>query len=93
MAIFNIIFGYKDGHTVRLNPIEGKEFADFYKLPYVPVLGEMTLPNDCDKVLEIAASDVSKIDGGMREGIVFRSEDGIQSFKAVNNEFLLKYHG
>ena len=92
MAIFNVIFGYKDGHTVRLNPIEGKEFADFYKLPYVPVLGKMTLPNDCDKVLEIAAADVSQIDGGMREGIVFRSLDGVDSFKAVNNEFLLKYH-
>lgn len=93
MAIFNIIFGYKDGHTRRLNPIEGKEFADFYKLPYVPVLGKMTLPNDCDKVLEIASSEPSKIDGGMREGIVFRSLDGVDSFKAVSNEFLLKYHG
>ncbi len=93
MAIFNIIFGYKSGNTIRLNPIAGKEFADFYKLPYVPVLGKMTLPNDCDKVLEIAAADVSQIDGGMREGIVFRSLDGVDSFKAVSNEFLLKYHG
>lgn len=93
MAIFNVIFGYKDGHTRRLNPIEGKEFADFYRLPYVPVLGTMTLPNDCDKVLEIASSEPSKIDGGMREGIVFRSLDGVDSFKAVSNEFLLKYHG
>ena len=93
MAIFNIIFGYKSGNTIRLNPIAGKEFADFYKLPYVPVLGKMTLPNDCDKVLEIASSEPSKIDGGMREGIVFRSLDGVDSFKAVSNEFLLKYHG
>ena len=29
---------------------------------------------------------------GMREGLVFRSTDGVKSFKAVSNEFLLKYH-
>ena len=28
-----------------------------------------------------------------REGIVFRSLDGKKSFKAVDNEFLVKYHG
>jgi len=27
----------------------------------------------------------------MREGIVFRSTDGKQSFKAVSNRFLLKW--
>ena len=26
-------------------------------------------------------------------GIVFRSQDGTKSFKAVSNEFLAKYHG
>ena len=33
-----------------------------------------------------------KIDGGMRKGLVFRSQDSTRSFKAVSNEFLLKYH-
>ena len=28
----------------------------------------------------------------LREGIVFRSKDGSKSFKAVSNEYLLKYH-
>lgn len=42
-------------------------------------------------ILEMA-SGKSVIDGGMREGIVFRSQDGSRSFKAVSNEFLLKYH-
>ena len=31
--------------------------------------------------------------GGMREGLVFRSVDGVNSFKAVDNNFLVKYHG
>ena len=95
MAIFNIIFGYKDGSTIRLNPVDGKKFADKYNLPYVPVLNEegIHLPNSCDEVLKMAEEEKSKIDGGMREGIVFRSKDGTKSFKAVSNEFLLKYHG
>lgn len=94
MAIFNIIFGYKDGRTVRLNPLEGAGRAAAYGLPYVPVLGiAKTLPNDCEAVLALAESEPSQIDGGMREGIVFRSIDGQHSFKAVSNAFLLKYHG
>jgi hypothetical protein len=28
----------------------------------------------------------------MREGLVFRDRNGEKSFKAVSNEFLLKYH-
>jgi hypothetical protein len=43
-------------------------------------------------LLDYAASEPSKIDGKMREGIVLRSVDGKASFKAVSNEFLLKYH-
>ena len=58
----------------------------------MPVIGKMTLPDTCDAVLEIAGYDVSKINGEMREGIVFRYADGVKSFKAVNNEYLLKYH-
>ena len=94
MAIFNIIFGYADGQVIRLNPIEGAGRAAAYGLPYVPVLDiAKTLPNDCDAVLALAESEPSRIDGGMREGIVFRSTDGQYSFKAVSNAFLLKYHG
>ena len=48
-------------------------------------------PYTVDELLEIA-TDKSAIDGEMREGLVFRSTDGVQSFKAVSNEFLLKYH-
>ena len=78
---------------MRLNPIEGAGRAAAYGLPYVPVLGvAKTLPNDCDAVLALAESEPSQIDGGMREGIVFRSTDGQHSFKAVSNAFLLKYH-
>lgn len=92
MVVFNIIYGYKDGSTIRLNPIQGKEAAENAGLKYVPIVDEhFKLPNTCEELLKIATGE-SKIDGEMREGLVFRSVDGVKSFKAVSNEFLLKYH-
>jgi len=59
----------------------------------VPILDEnFILPDTVDELLEYA-TDKSQIDGGMREGVVIRDHEGKQSFKAVSNEYLLKYHG
>ena len=90
---FNLIFGYKDGHTERLNPRDmTNQLTDKYNIPCVPIVDEhFILPDTVEELLTFA-TDKSKVDGGMREGIVFRSYDGTQSFKAVSNEFLLKYH-
>ena len=89
---FNVILGYEDGHTERLNPIEMTELLEEFNIPCVPVIDEhFKIPSTCDELLKIATG-VSAIDGGMREGLVFRSKDGVKSFKAVSNEFLLKYH-
>lgn len=91
--VFNIIFGYQDGEVVRLNPIEMVGECVLWGLNYVPVLDtEYVLPETCDELLEYAASAPSRLDGEMREGVVFRSYDGKRSFKAVSNAFLEKYH-
>lgn len=90
---FNVIVGYEDGSTRRLNPAEMTCLLSEYDVPCVPILDELfIMPDTVEELLEIA-TDKSKIDGGMREGLVFRSADGVQSFKAVSNEFLMKYHG
>ena len=69
-----------------------KYLQDEYNIPWVPIIDtNFILPDTVEELLAIA-TDKSKIDGGMREGLVFRSQDGTQSFKAVSNEFLLKYH-
>lgn len=89
---FNLIFGYKDGTTQRCNPVLMKAFLDPMSIPCVPIVDlAFKLPKTCDELLEIAAG-ASAVDGGMREGLVFRSKDGVRSFKAVSNAFLLKYH-
>lgn len=87
-------FTFVDSTRPRYTYSEMKEILDSYNIPTVPILQTgFTLPDTCDDLLVIA-SGKSEIDGSMREGIVLRSEQNPQfSFKAVDNEFLLKYHG
>lgn len=90
---FNVIVGFSDGVTQRLNPVEMTDVLTSFDVPCVPIVDKhFVLPDTVEELLNIA-TDKSAIDGGMREGLVFRSADGVQSFKAVSNEFLLKYHG
>jgi ATP-dependent RNA circularization protein (DNA/RNA ligase family) len=87
---FNLITSDKG----RFNTLKMRELLeDYYRIPCVPVVdSKFILPDTVEELLEYA-TDKSQIDGDMREGIVFRSEDGSKSFKAVSNEFLLAYHG
>ena len=85
---FNLIMS----HTGRWNTKDMKNLLDKYFIPSVPIVDDnFILPDTVDELLNYATGK-SVVDGGMREGIVFRSQDGIKSFKAVSNEFLLKYH-
>ena len=85
---FNLI----DSVRGRWNSVEAKNVCSTYGIPWVPILDEnFILPDTVDELLAIATGE-SICDHGMREGLVFRSQDGVKSFKAVSNEFLLKYH-
>ena len=88
--VFNFITS-KHGRwgTLEMRDLLEKE----YGIPCVPVIDKAyILPDTVEEILEYATGK-SVIDGGMREGLVFRSQDGSKSFKAVSNEYLLKYHG
>lgn len=85
---FNLIVSTKG----RLNSVEAAAIMKEYKIPWVPIVDEhFILPDTVEELLEIATGK-SVVDGGMREGLVFRSLDGRRSFKAVSNEYLMKYH-
>ena len=61
-------------------------------IPCVPIVDDnFILPDTVEELLNYATAE-SVCDHDLREGIVFRSKDGSKSFKAVSNEFLLKYH-
>ncbi len=85
---FNLIFSGRG----RLNSKEAAGIMEEFGIPWVPIIEEhFVLPDTVEELLEMATGK-SVIDGGMREGLVFRSQDGSRSFKAVSNEYLLKYH-
>ena len=89
---FNLIFGYKDGRVERLNPIDMTSIlVNTYNIPCVPVLETIILPETIDEMIAYA-NGKSLVDGGMREGVVLRTLDGVESFKSVSNDFLIKYH-
>ena len=85
-------FNFITSASGRWNSIDAKNLMNGFGIPWVPIVDEhFVLPDTVDELLTIA-TDKSVIDGGMREGLVFRSQDGVKSFKAVSNEFLMKYH-
>ena len=89
---FNLIFGDANGIPTRKNPKEMTEILGIYAVPCVPYFDEIDIPDTCEEILALAEGP-SEIDGLPREGLVFRTLDGSRSFKAVDNNFLLKYHG
>jgi hypothetical protein len=91
-AAFNLIVKFENQESFRYDAAAMEKLLTPLGIPSVPILDTaFKIPETCDDLLNIAAGP-SVIDGGMREGIVIRSKDGKRSFKAVSNEFLLKYH-
>lgn len=88
---FNLITSNKG----RWNTMNMKNILENgFNVPCVPVLNDsMTLPETVEELREYVNSKPSTINGKIKEGIVFRSQDGVQSFKCVSPEYLLKYHG
>lgn len=70
---------------------ERNRVAEMMGMLHVPFLGFVTLPkeNTVDAILAMA-DGVSVIANVPREGVVFKSRDGRESFKAVSNKYLLK---
>ena len=88
-AGFNFITS-KEG---RWDSVRAAKFMAQYNVPWVPILDEnYILPDTIEKLREFSHNEGSRIDGVIKEGIVFRSQDGSISFKCVDPEFLLKYH-
>lgn len=85
-------FNFITSETGRFGTIEMKNFLEKEGIPCVDIINEKyILPDTIEELLEYANGN-SMIDGEMREGIVLRSPDGDRSFKAVSNEYLIKYH-
>lgn len=85
--VFNLIYP-----TGRVSSLKAKSICENKGLNFVPIISEhYVLPDSVDEVLDYATGPSALADI-LREGIVFRSADGKQSFKAVSPEFLLKWN-
>ena len=77
----------------RVGTLEMRNALEPLGIPVVPIISEgMILPASIEELRTFVHSAPSAIDGKIKEGIVFRTLDGIDSFKCVDPEFLLKYH-
>lgn len=70
------------------------EICEKYGLPHVPIINDnYILPDTIEELQVYVESAPSKIDGKMKEGIVFYDKaTGQQYFKFVSPEYLLKFH-
>ena len=90
---FNLIYGDKEFGVKRLNPREMADTLSKYNIPCVPILDEhFKLLNTIDEMIEYADGN-SVIDSDYREGVVLRTADGVNSFKAVSNYYLTSKYG
>ncbi len=77
----------------RVGTLEMRDALEPLGIPVVPIISEgMTLPRTIDELREFVHSAPSAIDGKIKEGIVFRTKDGQDSFKCVDPEFLAQFH-
>lgn len=87
------VFNFKESQTGRWSSIAGAGQVREWGMKWVPILGEVQMPDTMEE-LKVLATGKSKVNPEvMREGIVYRSLDGSDSFKNVSREYLLKHSG
>ena len=61
-------------------------------MKWVPIIGIVKMPNTMEELKALADGPSVVNPKVMREGFVYRSLDGQDSFKSVSREYLLKHH-
>ena len=84
------LFNFIDSKDGRLPSYEGKAVAEWLGMKWVPILGTTILPDSMEE-LKLQADGKSVVNPAVnREGLVYRSMDGRDSFKNVSRKYLLK---
>lgn len=86
-------FGYNfiRSDTGRMNSIEAAKICEDAGIPWVPIADEAYILPDDMETLKLDADGPCLVGEGPREGWVYRSLDGQQSFKNVSRQYLLKH--
>lgn len=87
------VFNFIDSIRGRWTSLGMLQFLENYDISCVPILDiAYILPDTIDELRKYVEESPSIIDGKIREGIVFRSMNGSQSFKCVSPNYLMKNH-
>lgn len=84
------IFNFITSKLGRSGSLEGKEIVESWGMKWVPVLGIGETQATMEELKEFADGKSAVNPNVLREGIVYRSLDGSDSFKNVSRQFLLK---
>ena len=87
------IFNFKDSLLGRWPSKDGKMQIEEWSMKWVPILGEVQMPDTMEELKQLATGKSVVNPDVMREGLVYRSLDGSDSFKNVSREYLLKHNG
>ena len=86
------VFNFKTSRFGRFPSMVGKDIIEKWGMKWVPILGKVQLPNTMEELKNAATGKSIVNPEVMREGIVYRSLDGTDSFKNVSREYLLKHN-
>jgi hypothetical protein len=87
------VFNFKESSNGRWSSKSGKDLIECWGMKWVPILGEVQMPDTMEELKELATGKSQVNPSVMREGLVYRSLDGSDSFKNVSREYLLKHNG
>lgn len=87
------VFNFITDKYGRFGSNDGKCIIENWGMKWVPILGACTLPDNMED-MKLLADGKSIVNPAVdREGIVYRSIDGKESFKNVSRKYLLKHEG
>ena len=86
------VFNFKDSARGRYSSETGKELIEGWGMKWVPIIGEVQMPDTMEELKALADGPSTVNPDVLREGFVYRSLDGQDSFKNVSNQFLLSRH-
>ena len=91
-SVFRNVFNFKDSARGRYSSETGKELIEGWGMKWVPIIGEVQMPDTMEELKALADGPSTVNPNVLREGFVYRSLDGQDSFKNVSNQFLLSRH-
>lgn len=87
------VFNFKDSKVGRWPSQVGEAQIEAWNMKWVPILGTVQLPDTIEEMKDLATGKSVVNPAVMREGLVYRSLDGSDSFKNISREYLLKHNG